>query len=352
VWVVRIRLQVHPKNPKVEFDYMKQYFSLQDLTLCVVCSEEVANAVVPILDYHGFQPATTPERPSDSDWTVEIDERNAVDSVSLHAVFAGGHESGLSIYRFEERTILHGESARAEIAGAGRHLGVQLTPDLVEDTPQLNYVLYFIVTFSLLALLQRQSLYAIHGAAVCRGETNGVLFVGNSDTGKSTMTMALVRRGWQYLSDDSIFVRRLADDVVEALPFRRDFGLDPDSDQYFPELSGHDSTQMTDSEKWRVNVNQLYPALARERCIPRVILFPKIADVTTSSFKPVGQAEALTLLMQQCSFVDTDKELASAQMKTLQSLVRQSIIYKLEAGRDLKDDPGAVEELLLPLIQS
>ncbi len=331
---------------------MVLYFSLQNVTLRVTCSEQVANVVVPILDYHGFQPATTPDLSSDSDWIVDITEGASVDPVPLDAVAAGGHDSGLSIYRLADRTILHGERARAEIESAAQRLDVQLRQDIATDTEELNFVLYFIITFSLLALLQRQSLYAIHGAAVCKGEENGVLFVGYSDTGKSTMTMALVRRGWEYLSDDSIFVRRLEGGTVEALPFRRDFGLDPDSDKYFPELVGHDSRQMTDIEKWRVDVNQLYPTLARERCIPRVILFPEIVDVPVSSLQAIGQADALVLLMRQCSFVDTDKEVASAQMKTLQSLVRQSVVYKLEAGRDLKDDPGTVEDLIVPLLQS
>ncbi|NNE33933.1 MAG: hypothetical protein HKN13_01770 [Rhodothermales bacterium] len=328
---------------------MTQYFSLQDLTLRITCSEAIANVVVPILDYHGFHPATTPSGDAKDDWTVVIEARAAVDPVPVGAVAAGGHDSGLSVYRLPDTTVLHGEPARAEVAAAGRRLDVQLTHELIAETEELNFVLYFIITFALLALLQRKSLYAIHGAAVCKGESNGVLFVGYSDTGKSTMTMALVRRGWEYLSDDSIFVRD-AGKQVEALPFRRDFGLDPDSDHYFPELRGHESTQMTDIDKWRVNVHQLYPSQGRERCVPRVIIFPQISDVSSSSLEDIGQAEALVLLMRQCSFIDTDKELASAQMKTLQSLVRQASVHKLVAGRDLKEDPGRVEDLLLPLL--
>lgn len=331
---------------------MTLFFSLQELQLRVECSGVVADSVVPILDYHGFQPATSTDGgESDESWTVDISVVSRVDRVPAGGQAAGDHESGLTIYRFADRTILHGDRARAEMSASGRTLTVQLTKSVAAKREDLSPTLYFILTFSLLALLQRQSLYAIHGAAVCQGEDNGVLFVGYSDTGKSTMTMALVRRGWQYLSDDSIFIRQDGD-IVEALPFRRDFGLDPDSDQYFPELIGHGDTQMTDVEKWRVDVKQLYPALARERCIPRAIIFPKIADVPTSTLAPIGQAEALVLLMRQCSFIDTDKDLASAQMSTLQSLVRQSSLHKLEAGLDLKEDPGRVEDLLHSLIES
>ncbi|MEZ4698392.1 MAG: hypothetical protein R2832_18385 [Rhodothermales bacterium] len=329
-------------------DPTTQYFELQGLVLEVTCSAEVAAAVVPILDYHGFQ-ASAGESEEGAGWTVDIKVRHEIDPVPVGAEPAGQHESGLALLRHNGILYLYGENARADVSASGHRLDVQLLREVVDDPKELNPILYFIVTFALLALLQRRSLYAIHGAAVCRGEEQGILFVGYSDTGKSTMTMALVRRGWDYLSDDSIFVHE-SNETVEALPFRRDFGLDPDADQYFPELAGTDSMQMTDIEKLRVKVDQLFPAQGRERCIPRVIIFPKITDIERSVLSEVGQSEALALLMRQCSFIDTDRDLAAAQMKTLQGLVRQCRLYKLQAGRDLKDDPGSVENLLLPLL--
>lgn len=50
----------------------------------------------------------------------------------------------------------------------------------------------------------------LHAGAVSRGG-NGAVIVGRSGTGKSTLTTHLVRRGWDYLTDETVAVDRRGD---------------------------------------------------------------------------------------------------------------------------------------------
>jgi hypothetical protein len=85
-------------------------------------------------------------------------------------------------------------------------------------------------------LLDTQHLVAIHAACV-EFQGHGVLFVGDSGAGKSSLAYACARRGWAYLSDDAASLilhkaGRLAVGNPQTLRFR------PSALPLFPEIKG------------------------------------------------------------------------------------------------------------------
>src|ERR1043165_4754792 len=64
-----------------------------------------------------------------------------------------------------------------------------------------------VTSFAVCAALRRFGLFELHSGGVVVPETgDGVLIVGASGTGKSTLTLQLAKAGWGYLSDDELLL--------------------------------------------------------------------------------------------------------------------------------------------------
>jgi hypothetical protein len=106
-------------------------------------------------------------------------------------------------------------------------------------TPAITHKGYFRYHFleaMAYTLLDTQHLVAIHAACVERNG-HGVLLVGNSGTGKSSLSYACTHRGWTYISDDSVsLVLRKTGRVILGNP--RTIRFRPSAWSLFPELEG------------------------------------------------------------------------------------------------------------------
>lgn len=72
------------------------------------------------------------------------------------------------------------------------------------------------------ALEATQSYIPVHGAALAR-DSAGVLLLADSGAGKTTLTLGLMRRGWQPLADDIVLIDP---QTLAMLPFPRCFHVD------------------------------------------------------------------------------------------------------------------------------
>jgi hypothetical protein len=99
-----------------------------------------------------------------------------------------------------------------------------------------SYLRWFFLEAMAYCLLTEMHLTPIHaGCVAMRGQ--GVLLVGDSGAGKSTLAFGCARRGWDFVSDDVVWMMRRRDGLrVLGLPHRA--RLRPDCVQLFPELAG------------------------------------------------------------------------------------------------------------------
>ena len=203
----------------------------------------------------------------------------------------------------------------------------------------------FGLVLALSLLLREKGWFGLHAAGlVWRG--NGVLLVGRSDSGKSTLAYSLVRRGWSYLTDDAVLVHQSGKEVV-AVSFREDFGLDPESVRYFPEVAICRDRQPTDPAKFRVRMDRLHPGRFQPRCRPALLILPELVDISESRLVPLRRSEAFGRLVQASLLLGCADDPAERHLLDVMGwLVRQAPAYLLEAGPDLLDRPGRLEQLL------
>ncbi len=172
------------------------------------------------------------------------------------------------------------------------------------------------------------------------------MLVAEGGCGKSTLMFALVRHGWNYLSDDvNLLCPRGCD--VQALPLRRDLSLHITAARRYPEINDcRDSISMTPDSKLRLNLLTLYPNQLAAACLPQLLLFPRILRGPTSRLEPMPKPEALWHLIKQSALLFVEPTMAPRHVDLLRRLVGQCKNYSLAAGTDLEKDPGAISGLV------
>ncbi|MEX0761517.1 MAG: hypothetical protein WD208_11430 [Dehalococcoidia bacterium] len=202
---------------------------------------------------------------------------------------------------------------------------------------------FFLV--AMLMALRSHGLYGLHANALVLANTRALL-VGDSGCGKTTTTLALIRAGWSYLSDDALMIRAV-DGGAEVMAFRRGFSSTDLTRNAFPELrpSGGVWREIGDS-KWLADLDTQYQGRFVDRCTPNLIVFPEIVPAAQSRLDPVDQTEGFTRLLRQSSGILTDPASVNTQFGLLKSLVEQVTCWRLLAGTDVYERPEAISSLL------
>ena len=249
---------------------------------------------------------------------------------------------GLRFHRLGETLYLH---FKGTVVRLDPQRGLAYGTLAREDDALRDALLFCLFFYSAVVLLYYRGLRTMHAACLVR-RGHGLLLLGESDSGKSTLAMRLVERGWGYLSDDSVLLSR-SERGVEARPLRRDFCLDPEAETVFPQVAAHWQPHLADVRKRRLRIRDLYPHQAASRCTLRTLLFPRIVSEARSRLVPLDQKAALMgLLHHSGALAVLDAPTAAAHLDDLGALTRQARSYTLLAGRDLRDDPAAAAALL------
>jgi len=114
------------------------------------------------------------------------------------------HEKGRAYLVYEEGITILIESGRVAV--------VEAAPDVREAEIQ-----FYILADVLPILLHQRGLFLLHGSAVGIGGS-GVLFLGGSGWGKSTLVAALYRRGHVLITDDVAALTWNGSDRTNILP--------------------------------------------------------------------------------------------------------------------------------------
>lgn len=207
----------------------------------------------------------------------------------------------------------------------------------------------WLTMWSLNLFLRDHHFFPLHAAALTQDGGPGLVATGASGSGKSTLACNLLSEGWQFLSDDTVLLR-VESDSVNVYAFRTNFSLREDSRVHFPDLLAHGQERPTGERKHWVPVRSMYPQQAIDRCTPRVLVFPEIADRAESRVTPMSSVEALHRLVGQSAMVRFRRDWAEEHLALLTRLTHQAWSYRLEAGRDLLGHPSHSHQLLAPLL--
>ena len=206
-----------------------------------------------------------------------------------------------------------------------------------------------VLSYLLPAALRRCRLYEIHAAGVVEPDSGtGFLLIGESSSGKSSLTVRLAGSGWKYLSDDMVVVNATNADV-EAIALRRVFSVSPSSIApcELPRLAeALGRTVRSHPDKRRLEPSIVFPGKFIETCSPRVLCFLSIEDREESRLLPISHSAAMIRLMKHCAWSCYDESGAHTFIETLGKLVRQTRCYTLSSGRDILAQPSLSAKIL------
>jgi HPr Serine kinase C-terminal domain len=219
----------------------------------------------------------------------------------------------------------------------------QLAPSFGEKPVLLQRQFW---AFGVLKLLRPRGFYSLHGAGIVSRHGVGLLLIGASGCGKSTLTLGLVRRGWEYLSDDALLLHQQPAGV-EAFALRRHCYVDAAAAAAYADLPlGEEVTDTVGGRRRRVCIRTAFPGQARSKCLPQVLLFPRIVPHAHSILVPAERPRALGLLLAQSGPQLFDHITMPQHLNVLKQLVQQSSCYELQAGLDLYHEPLILVSLL------
>jgi len=197
--------------------------------------------------------------------------------------------------------------------------------------------------------LARHGVQQLHAAAVGT-ESGGVLVVGRSGSGKSTVALASLAAGLLYAGDDYVAASVGSDPVVHSL--YSSGKIEPHHVERFPHLlsaqriepEADPVTAPFDRHKTVVYLHESHPTTNTEGFRIRAILIPRIVGHGETLLTPVPRARALAALAPS-----TIVQLHTAGQDALGSmreLVGRVPAFELALGANVDDAPSVIRDLL------
>lgn len=193
-------------------------------------------------------------------------------------------------------------------------------------------------------LMKQKGLFALHAAGLARGGC-GLLFPGRSGSGKSTLSLFLAQRGYEFLADDTLFLRPDAEAGIEAFGLKEDFSIDKSTIKLISGIGGVNLKVMESHQKVTFPVPEIFQDNYVDSFAPRLLFFPEISSSAATAIKPVPRNEALALLLRH-AYLLMDPDTCHAHFKVLARLVRQTNSYRLISGYNLGQLAQALDDLI------
>ena len=190
-----------------------------------------------------------------------------------------------------------------------------------------------------LEIIRAMGVCYIHAGCVCRGD-KCILLCGGSGHGKSTLTYALARSHYSYLSDDAVFVEN-GPSGIEIFSFPEKIKLDTNSRSYFPEFDGFEESP----GKMEIPLKLTKIKDIAVGGWPYALIFTRISKAAKSELVSIPRSEALLRLIGQ-SISLTSKGSIESNLDLLMRLVGSLESFELKLGNTFEGVPDLIEETL------
>lgn len=220
---------------------------------------------------------------------------------------------------------------------AGEAVGF-LTPEMLADDLHMRYNLLECLS---LVLVMYRDRWPVHAAAVVR-DGRALLLVGQSTAGKSTLSYACLRAGWQLLAEDAVYVSLESETGLCAwgVPWR--IHLLPDAPRHFPELAAIEpQIQANGKRKLGIEVGSLGPDRFRTYVGDvRVCLLSRHAGPDTSA-EQIAREEAIAALTEG---LETGFDLSQRALPVAEALVARHP-WRITVGSSLEQAVEVLERI-------
>ena len=195
--------------------------------------------------------------------------------------------------------------------------------------------------------LKQRGLFFLHAGCVAEGAA-GILLIGGSRAGKSTLTLSAVRAGFRYLSDEQPLLSA-RNGSVEALAFPRRIRMDATTARLFPELRRLSRSPKAD--RLVFPMEKVWPNSLAPSCKPKVLIFPRFRLRGPRRLSSIPSSAALERLLKDdhllCYRDAPRRRFSRRHLELLKRLARQARAYRLEySTRDILSLPDLFRKLL------
>jgi len=215
---------------------------------------------------------------------------------------------------------------------------------VVSDDPSERVVAaHPLLTVALHETVKRFGRFPLHAAGLALGG-RGVLVPGTSGAGKSTLTVTLVRAGFDFLSDDTVFLTR-DDDGIVASGFPDEIDVTEGTVAMFTELRHLEGVAPAlGRDKHGFRVDEVFGVTPLEQCRPTALVFPRVEEGPSPHLEQLAPSEALVELMP--NVLVTEPVATQAHMDMLGDLVRTVPSYRFRPGRDVDAAAACIASLV------
>ena len=316
-------------------------YAVAGLTIEAVCEDPTVAGMV-----EGRLAALRADLSEPADITIEITKPGS--TVSRPAVPAG---PGRPMYNGPDQTIDYFEQDDQLFADFADHVVLSCHPvggririDVVSTDPADRVVAaHPLLTVALHETVKRFGRFPLHAAGLALGG-QGVLVPGTSGAGKSTLTVTLVRAGFDFLSDDTVFLTRTTRGIVVS-GFPDEIDVTEATVAMFPELRHLASRPLAlGRDKHGFRVDDVFGVAPLTACRPAVLLFPRVEEGPSPHLESLSPSEALVELMP--NVLVTEPDATQAHMDMLGELVRTVPGYRFRPGPDVDAAAACITSLV------
>jgi hypothetical protein len=193
-------------------------------------------------------------------------------------------------------------------------------------------------------LLRQKKLYPHHAASVGK-LGHGLLLLGKSGQGKTTLTVDLINNGFDFLSDDRCFLREI-DDRIEMIGFYEPFKIFASNVTHISTLNNLQGLSTTTGNKKSLDIHHYYPEKKQMKSHLRGILFPSWFPGEMSRLEMVPPGKALMDLLPLTMFC-FDQASSKTHFEFAGRLVNQIPSARLIMGSDRENWSKLVSEWIL-----
>lgn len=257
------------------------------------------------------------------------DARVVYASPASHAYYAPGEDAFYAIHEDGATMRCSGSDGVAEIRAsttAESRVWVLTRP---------------LLTLALMELARARGLQPLHAASLAR-DGAGIVVTGPSGSGKSTVALALLAAGYDYVSEDLVFLRGEGD-ALRVCGFPDELGLTEHAGSLFPALQ-RAAVPAPGWPKGRAGVHEIAPdARIAPTCAPALVL---LLDPQATEVDEISADDALLELLP--SMLMTAPDTCRRHMAAFSALATAATCLRLPARPDL-DAAVELVDAALPL---
>lgn len=240
--------------------------------------------------------------------------------------------------------ILWDGASQARVRAGGGEIAVEVAPESLRDGHVFAHVFLLV---ALVVALRWRDLFHVHAGALVAPGGRGILVVGDAGAGKSTLSLALIEAGCDFLGDDAVFLRTAVEAEVLALP--RAFHVAPRTAAAFPRVAALLGECLPAGEKRRLDPFVAWPGRQRATMdFPEVILLPTVEGGMETTLERVNAAEALGALLESSTYAIVEGlPGAMDHLEALRRVADGARAYRVRLGLDLLEHPEEIARRVL-----